>query len=524
MHTKPRIAARLAKPLLLLCAMTLVAAWRIGPPLTFFEDKGAIAKSVAEIAAAGQFSRVLSIQISPQEIQIEAQDPVEKRHVNRWRLLRMNVSQFNWEARKGPEPVALSLIDPNFEANLFDLAEVDFSEADKLIKDALARTALEDATAVVSMELRRQVILLPKPSSGDVRWTVNVRSDRETASVIANSNGRVVGLDLGGTNRARMFDLLSALEMLPEAALAFEQGVGGGPILVKARISSHGITFQTNLTEKSALMASLKERQTYTWNLSGLSRSFGSFDTSEFFGADPAFSIKDTDWSLAPALVSKAREALGMAAAKLAEIEVFKPKDQPGTPQLEWEITLVDGNDKGIARFNAKGEAIGTMLPESRRKPFDGRAPATWPTILSELAKSFGGEGAIAEMTLYDKHVSIVALDPQNPKDLGQFLLTEDGVTRFGTVSPFAVTNPRFSVADLKALDVEQMGKLQDATAKRLGIPASKITIIAIGKASMDPSPDGNVTVEIHAEEAPFGRGGRVNWEIDGREIKAYLP
>lgn len=524
MNTMPRTAARLAKPLLLLCAMTLVAAWRIGPPLTFFDDKGAIAKSVAEIAAAGKFSRVLSIQISPEEIQIEAQDPVEKRHVNRWRLLRMNVSSFNWEARKGPEPVALSLIDPNLEANLFDLSEVDFSATDTFIKDSVSRAALEDPASVVSMEIRRQLFLLPKPSSGDVRWTAQVSSERETANVIADSKGRIVKLDLGGTNRARTFDLLSALEMLPEAALAFEHGVGVGPILVEARISSHGITFQTNLTEKSGLMASLKERQTYNWNLSGLSRSYGSIDTSEFFGADPAFSIKDTDWGLAPALVSKAREALGMAASKLAEIEVSKPKDQPDTPQLEWEVTLVDGNDKGVARFNAKGEAIGTTLPENRRKPFDGRAPAIWPAILAELSKSFGGDGAIAELTLYDAHVSIVALDPQNPKELGQFLLTQDGVKRFGTPSPFAATNARFSVADLKALDVEQMGKLQDATAKRLGIPASKITTISIGKASMDPSPQGNVTVEIRAEEAPFGRGGRVNWEIDGREIKAYLP
>jgi hypothetical protein len=36
--------------------------------------------------------------------------------------------------------------------------------------------------------------------------------------------------------------------------------------------------------------------------------------------------------------------------------------------------------------------------------------------------------------------------------------------------------------------------------------------------------PQGNVTVEFRAEEAAFKRSGRVNREIDGREIKAYLP
>ena len=43
-------------------------------------------------------------------------------------------------------------------------------------------------------------------------------------------------------------------------------------------------------------------------------------------------------------------------------------------------------------------------------------------------------------------------------------------------------------------------------------------------RSSMDPSPKGNVTVEIRAEERAFGRGGRVNYEMDGTVLKAYLP
>jgi len=40
----------------------------------------------------------------------------------------------------------------------------------------------------------------------------------------------------------------------------------------------------------------------------------------------------------------------------------------------------------------------------------------------------------------------------------------------------------------------------------------------------MDPSPRGNVTIEIRAKETPFGRGGRINYELDGTMLKAYLP
>jgi hypothetical protein len=44
----------------------------------------------------------------------------------------------------------------------------------------------------------------------------------------------------------------------------------------------------------------------------------------------------------------------------------------------------------------------------------------------------------------------------------------------------------------------------------------------------MDPSPKGNVTIEIRAVVPPFNApmppGGRVVYELDGTAIKSYLP
>ena len=58
----------------------------------------------------------------------------------------------------------------------------------------------------------------------------------------------------------------------------------------------------------------------------------------------------------------------------------------------------------------------------------------------------------------------------------------------------------------------------------KLRMQPHAISSITIGRGSMDPSPKGNVTVEIRAEERAFGRGGRVNYEMDGTVLKAYLP
>lgn len=524
MHSTSRFVAALPRATLLVGCMLLLAGWRWGPPLTYFEENDAIAHAVEKLRAKGGFERILFIDIGETGVSIEAQDPNMLQRVNRWTLTKQNFNKLNWEETSGPEPVALNSINPNLEANLFDIKEMDFAAAEGLLKDALARAALEEPASVYRMTIRRQLRLLPKTSSGDIRWSVHIRNGREEARVLADAKGRVAGLDLTYTDRGRKFDLLASLDRLPEAASAFAEAVGTEPVLVEARITSHGVWFKSNLEEKIPDFVGLKQRQTFNWSLNGLERGSGTTDTSSFFGEDPPFAITETDWSIAPALVQKARDALGMADATLDEIGLSKPKDQPGTPRLEWEITLKQNGEEGVARFDAKGDPVGMTLPESRRKPFDGRDPATWAGVLSQIAASFGGEGAIAELTIHDAHISIVALDPQNPKELGEFLLDEDGIKRFGTASPFAESNPRFSVADLKALDAAQMRKLQEATAQRLKLTPFTITTITVGKASMDPSPQGNVTVEIRAEEGPFKRGGRVNWEIDGREIKAYLP
>jgi len=516
----------LPRAALLLCCMVLVTAWRFGPPLTFFEEDGAVAAAVEQLRAAGGFTRVLSIGIRPDEVVVTAQDPRNMGHVNRWTVAKHNLGKLNWESAGGPEPVQLNLINPDLESNLFDIADVDLGAAGRLAKEALSRAALDDAAAVTSMEIERQLHLLPNPSSGDVRWRVSVGSGRENASVIADGKGNIVRLDLAGTNRARMFDLLKSLEMLPEAATAFAQSAGSEPIVIRVRVSSHGASFETNISEKTPLMASLKQRRSYSWNLNGLTQSMGGIDTSEHFGADPAFAIGDVDWAAAGKVVAQARAALEMPDAQLTEIEVEKPKDQPAEPKTEWQITFKDkSGEEGEARIDVKtGEVLGLELPESRRKPFDARDPSLWPAHIAKIEATFGANASFAELLINENQVTIVATDPQQPGELAEFLLDEEGIKRWGTVSPFALSNPRFTLAEIRSLTGEQMKKLIDATDARLKLPAMQIVNITIGKAALDPSPQGNVTVEIRAEEGPFKRSGRVNWELDGREIKAYLP
>ena len=171
------------------------------------------------------------------------------------------------------------------------------------------------------------------------------------------------------------------------------------------------------------------------------------------------------------------------------------------------------------------------MLPIAELVDFSRTLDDDWHSPVADAAAKAWGVGQPLFIRSSASHVFVAPRDDRSggrvvlrlrPASEQNRTVLERGAR--ATASWFAAQNPRFSISDLKALDEAQMRKLQEAMSARLGLKPSMISTITIGRAAMDPSPHGNVTVEIRAEEAAFGRGGRVNYEIDGREIKAYLP
>src|SRR5690348_18410594 len=89
---------------------------------SLFDDAHAIADAVARIRAAiGGPVRALSVAIDGDAVTIRAQDPRDHRHVDEWRLAQRHLAYLQWDKLSGPNPVEPDLINPDLEANLFDL-------------------------------------------------------------------------------------------------------------------------------------------------------------------------------------------------------------------------------------------------------------------------------------------------------------------------------------------------------------------------------------------------------------------
>ena len=87
-------------------------------------------------------------------VEIEAQDPNNHSHIDHWRYGIVTYLQLLSTNRlSGPDPVEPQLIDPDLEANLFDLDVIDFSAAPKLMGDAIKRAGLQDPATISRMEI-----------------------------------------------------------------------------------------------------------------------------------------------------------------------------------------------------------------------------------------------------------------------------------------------------------------------------------------------------------------------------------
>jgi hypothetical protein len=104
-----------------------------------------------------------------------------------------------------------------------------------------------------------------------------------------------------------------------------------------------------------------------------------------------------------------------------------------------------------------------------------------------------------------------------------EIILSDNGYDRSGAPSMLAVKNVPFRIGDLSALTAEHIRDLEARTLETLKMLPKTISSITVGRGGMDPSPK-----EYHhrdrAEERPFGRTGRVNYELDGTVIRTYLP
>jgi hypothetical protein len=512
----------------LACALALAGCQvRFGNPVALIEDRPALEKALEVVRA--HFSgpvRILKVSIARDEATIQTEDPRDATRVAQWRLSRARLAFLSWDQVSGPSRIDPVLINPRLAENLFDLKQLDVAALEGIGKAALARAGIGGAVRVERMEIARPPIILPAPASGDVRWTVEVRSDRENARVFMDPAGRVVGADLSGTQRAKTLDMIRQPELAADAAKAVRAHLGSKPVLLKVSFSASSISFETTLPDDRFPFntpGGLRGAATYVWSLNGLQQTMGRADTRlSFSNPDQPFGVDDLDWSLLPKMVEEARERIAMPKGRITTIELSKPGSGVAGPALRWRIDIDEGRERGTATFDTAGGLKTLLLPQSRRAPVDWLKPESAADALAQIRREFGENARIVQILIHDRQISITAEDPSQPGQTMQVLLNGDGFMRFGTAWQSGVRGA-FTMNDVKSLSADALSEFISRTLTELKMPPGAVSRITIGRGTIQSTPDNSVKIELRVDARGVGSGWGV-YELDGRVVRYMRP
>ena len=466
----------LQRALLTLLAATLLSATPGRAEANYLDDITAFNKAISQLRSAiGDHARVLQITADPEGVEIEAQDPQNHNHIDRWRYGIVTYLQLlSFNQLSGPDPVEPQLINPDLEANLFDFDAIDLSAASKLMRDAIKRAGLQDAATVTRMEIERRSFILPKPSSGDVRWTVYVSSGREHAEIYADAQGSILNADLSGTERAKNLNLLRQPELVADAAAEFRRVVGAGSLLTAVGVREKEVGFATNIPDPAMrqLGIGMPAIQIFTWDLNGLQRELGRIDVDAEMGTpgSPPFKVDDVDWTILAKLEKDAIAKAALPQAEITRLEIEKSTDQPGGPALVWAVEITEpSGDVTSVIADTKGAIQRVLLPPSRQPRVDWLSAATIAGAIARIGPTFGAATKIASIVFDDRGGRITIEDPASSGRAQTFDLSEDGASRAAITFQLDSSGARFGVSDLAPLDEKMIAKLEAEAMERLG-------------------------------------------------------
>jgi hypothetical protein len=350
----------LLRPIGLVLFALLLGSCRMGAPESMLTEQSFQEAVAALQTLIGQRTRAFRIDVDDGDFTIQMQDPASPTHIDAWTHYHYTYRNIiSGKGTSGPSPVEPTLINPKLEENLFNLSEIDFAAWPKLAQAAVERAGLQDPARVTKVNIQRRLYLIPSPSSGEVRWTLDVRSGRESASIYANAKSVIIGGNFDGTLRAQNLDMYKGGKPLADAIAEIRATLGAGPTIRRFNFSDRHLWFTGASPTYPGKVGQWK------WNLNGMLYSDDDSIQTPNPGMPVAlFSVDEVDWSILPKVMVAAIQVLKMPRGQVDGIHITKP----GNPAkaVEWEVWVTARSDRGWVTASNSGEVLRVHPPQGR--------------------------------------------------------------------------------------------------------------------------------------------------------------
>lgn len=337
----------------------------------YLVSNGEAARAVHDILQkVGGAPQVLRIDITPGQVAMLMRNPTDGRSFDRWTHGGGNALMRLLSEVSGPDKVPQPVLFGDGATMAFKPGDVALDRVETIVRDALQYAVMDGSARVELIQIGREVSPLQKSGPGDLQWTIKLNSPKESASVVADAQGRIIGADLSETLRGRTLDARRDDWVLPKIAKRLAPHLGTDATLWSVSFSRPGVHVVTSHPDKPG------SQRTYGWTLDQVTRNlFDVPSTQRLFHRysaerDPEmgpealgslrdqatpFAFADLDFGMLPAAKKRARAVLQLPGGEITGIDAEKRR---GMDSAQWEIEATSGDGRKVATvtFDAKGD------------------------------------------------------------------------------------------------------------------------------------------------------------------------
>lgn len=172
----------------------------------FFKGDGAQKAAAAVKEKIGKPFNVSEVFIDDDEFRVHAQDPNNPKNLDEYKYVAGFVT--------GPNPVKLNGMNENLEKSSFPFDEINFAALPEFARQAIEQAGIEGGE-IYRVTFQRGFVITDNAvgSLGSARWHIEIKGTREDVSAAADPKGKLLGVDLSRTSRAKDYKVITRDEL-----------------------------------------------------------------------------------------------------------------------------------------------------------------------------------------------------------------------------------------------------------------------------------------------------------------------
>jgi hypothetical protein len=345
------------KNLLTICCAVSILLWvglgcgRLGliaDGKSYFEEDGAQKAAATIRAEIGKPFKVTEVFIDNKgEFRVQVQDPDNPKNLDEYKYIGGFVT--------GPNPVKLNGMNENLEKSVFPFDNINFVAIPEFVREAIVKAGIEDAK-IYRMTFQRGFAMTETGigSLGSAYWKIEITGKRENVTATADSNGKLLGVDLSSTSQARDYRLLTK-EKLQKAQDELKNVISADRRVSKVSLDDKILSCKIVNQENPEV------RDLYQYGINGIAKKeVSKLLTIELPGLSSTYLLSDVNLADAVTLVEKAKTRVNMPDAAIGYITIERKKSNLNDKDFRiiWEIYLKKGVSDGRVEYDNDGREV----------------------------------------------------------------------------------------------------------------------------------------------------------------------